>query len=49
MRYAGRWGEAQWAGFPGVEPLAFGAGPEGPAFHEIWRQPFAEPLTWPTG
>jgi hypothetical protein len=49
MRFAGRWGVAQWAGFPGVKPLEFGAGPEGPAFHEIWRQPFAEPLTWPTG
>ena len=39
MQFAGRWGEAQYAGFPGVDPLAFGAGPEGPAFHTIWRQP----------
>ena len=49
MRFEGRWGEAQYAGFPGVDPLAFGAGPEGPAFHTIWRRPFAEPLTWPSG
>ncbi len=49
MQFAGRWGEAQYAGFPGVDPLAFGAGPEGPAFHTIWRRPFAEPLTWPSG
>lgn len=49
MRYAGRWGEAQYAGLAAVDPIAFGTGPEGPALHAAWRRPFAEPLGWPSG
>ncbi len=49
MRYRGAWGEAQYVGFPGVAPLAFGAGPVGPAFHALWRRPVATPLAWPPG
>lgn len=49
MRFAGRWGEAQYAAFVDVGPLAFGAGPVGPAFHALWRRPFTEPLRYPKG
>lgn len=49
MRYAGRWGEAQYAGLAAVDPITFGTGPEGPALHDAWRRPFAEPLSWPSG
>ncbi|MGL6280285.1 MAG: hypothetical protein ACRC50_12110, partial [Gaiella sp.] len=49
MRYAGRWGEAQYAGFAAAEPIAFGAGPEGPALHDSWRTPFSTVLGWPAG
>ncbi len=47
VRYRGAWGEAQYAGFPGVDPLAFGQGPQGPAFHDVWRTPVATVLAWP--
>ena len=49
MRFAGTWGEDGYLHFPGNEPIALGAGPRGPAFHEQWRRPVAEVLSWPRG
>jgi hypothetical protein len=49
MHFPGGWGEDQWVRFPDVEPLRFGQGPVGPAFHKLWRQPFATPLGWARG
>lgn len=35
---------------PGGEPAAYSAtGPQGPAFHEQWRAPVAEVLSWRKG
>ena len=47
MAFAGTWGEDGFLHFPGNEPLASGAGPRGPAFHEQWRFPVKEALSWP--
>jgi hypothetical protein len=47
MAFAGTWGEDGWVHFPGNEPIAAGAGPLGPAFHEQWQRPVAEVLSWP--
>jgi hypothetical protein len=47
MAFAGTWGEDQFVHFPGVDPLRFGAGPAGPAFHGLWRKPVATVLAWP--
>jgi len=47
MAFAGTWGEDQFVHFPGVDPLRFGAGPAGPAFHGLWRKPVAAVLAWP--
>ena len=47
MAFAGTWGEDQFVHFPDVAPLRFGAGPSGPAFHELWRRPVATVLAWP--
>ncbi len=47
MAFAGTWGEDQFVHFPDVAPLRFGAGPRGPAFHELWRRPVATVLAWP--
>ena len=47
MAFAGTWGEDQYVRFPGVDPLRFGAGPTGPAFHALWRKPVATVLGWP--
>ena len=44
--FPGRFGETQYVHFPNNEPFAFGAGPRGPAFHELWRRPFAVPAGW---
>jgi len=49
MAFAGSWGEDGYVHFPGNEPIAAGAGPRGPAFHEQWRRPVAEVLSWPLG
>lgn len=46
MRFAGSFGESQYMHFPQAT-FAFGSGPRGPAFHDLWRRPFAEPRTWP--
>ena len=49
MAFAGSWGEDGYVHFPGNEPIVAGAGPRGPAFHEQWRRPVAEVMSWPRG
>jgi hypothetical protein len=49
MRFAGTWGEDAYIHFPANEPIVYGAGPRGPAFHEQWRRPVADVATWPRG
>jgi hypothetical protein len=49
MAFAGNWGEDGYVHFPGNEPILVGAGPLGPAFHEQWRRPVTEVLSWPRG
>jgi hypothetical protein len=49
MAFAGSWGEDGYVHFPGNAPLVSGAGPRGPAFHEQWRRPVVEALSWPRG
>jgi hypothetical protein len=49
MAFPGRFGETQYVHFPNNDPIAFGAGPRGPAFHGLWREPFRTPATWPAG
>lgn len=48
MRFPGTWGEDQIIDFPDAR-FTYKAGPAGPAFHDAWRQPFAEALSWPEG
>ena len=48
MRFAGTFGEQQYMHFPKVT-LEFGAGPHGPAFHDLWREPFGTPARWKRG
>lgn len=47
MRFAGSWGETAYIHFPNNPPVAYGAGPSGPAFHKQWRAPVREVLSWP--
>jgi hypothetical protein len=47
MSFGGRFGETQYVHFPNNDPIAFGAGPRGPAFHALWRAPFRTLATWP--
>jgi hypothetical protein len=49
MRFAGAWGEDGYVHFPRNDPIRTGLGPVGPAFHEQWRRPVAEVLSWPRG
>ena len=49
IAYAGAWGEDGWVHVPDNEPFHAGLGPPGPAFHEQWRRPVAEVLSWPKG
>ena len=49
MAFPGRFGETQYVHFPKNDPIAFGAGPRGPAFHGLWREPFRTPAMWPAG
>jgi len=49
MAFAGTWGEDAYVHFPGNDPLRYGDGPRGPAFHEQWRKPLADVLGWPRG
>ena len=48
MRFTGSFGESQFLHFPQAT-FADGAGPRGPAFHDLWRRPFAGPRGWPAG
>ena len=48
MRFPGSFGEQQYMHFPQVT-FEFGAGPHGPAFHDLWRQPFATVRRWRPG
>jgi hypothetical protein len=49
MAFAGAWGEDAYVHFPGNEPIRYGLGPVGPAFHAQWRQPVATVLSWKRG
>jgi len=50
MAFAGGWGEDGYLRVPGGQPQSYAAtGPKGPAFHEQWRRPVAEALSWPRG
>lgn len=49
MTFAGQWGEGQYLRAPGGLPQAFGGSPRGPAFHEHWRRPAVEAMSWPRG
>jgi hypothetical protein len=49
MSFAGTWGETGYVHFPQQAPIIAGAGPRGPAFHEQWRKPVAEVMSWPKG
>jgi hypothetical protein len=48
MRFPGAWGEEQIVFFPQAT-FPFGAGPTGPAFKRIWKDPIGVPLSWPKG
>jgi hypothetical protein len=50
MRFAGDWGEQGF--FHAPEPVgtvAFGGGPEGPAFHAVWKEPLKTMQRWRPG
>jgi hypothetical protein len=49
MRFAGTWGERAYVHFPNNDPIAYGDAPRGPAFHDAWRSPVVEELSWPRG
>jgi Vacuolar protein sorting-associated protein 62 len=49
MAFAGAWGEDAFVRLPPSEPVRYGNGPPGPAFHEQWRRPVADVLQWPRG
>lgn len=49
MAFAGAWGEDGYVHVPDRDPIAAGAGPRGPAFHQQWRSPVKEVLSWPRG
>jgi hypothetical protein len=50
MAFAGGWGEDGYLRVPSGQPTSYAAtGPKGPAFHEQWRAPVREALSWPKG
>lgn len=50
LRFAGRWGEDEYLKVPSGQPTpSGGGGPRGPAYHEQWRRPVREVLSWPRG
>ena len=49
MTFAGAWGESGYVHFPQRDPIESGAGPRGPAFHDQWRSPVKDVLSWPKG
>ena len=48
MRFTGSFGETQYLHFP-QQTFPYEAGPRGPAFHDLWKRPFAVPRGWPRG
>jgi hypothetical protein len=50
MRFRGTWGEEGWFHAPDpVNTVTYGAGPPGPAFHDLWRDPLRTIARWPEG
>jgi hypothetical protein len=50
MRFAGTWGEQGYFHAPDpVGTVAFGAGPDGPATHTVWKTPLDVLRRWPAG
>jgi hypothetical protein len=49
MAFAGTWGETGYLHFANNPPVAYKAGPEGPAFHAQWRKPVTDAMSWPRG
>jgi hypothetical protein len=49
IAFAGAWGEDAYIRVPPSEPVRYGNGPPGPAFHEQWRRPVADASGWPRG
>jgi hypothetical protein len=49
MQFAGAWGESGYVHFPNNDPIAYAGAPRGPAFHDAWRAPVTEELSWPRG
>ena len=49
MTFAGAWGETGYLRFPNNPPVAYKAGPAGPAFHAQWRRPVTVAMSWPRG
>ncbi len=48
MAFAGTWGESQYLHVgAGQDPVPFGSGPRGPAFHKQWRRPISDVMSWP--
>ena len=47
MAFAGTWGETGYLHFPNNPPVAYKAGPTGPALHAQWRKPVAVAMSWP--
>lgn len=48
MAFAGTWGEDQYLhARAGQAPVVFGGGPRGPVFHEQWRRPISDVMSWP--
>jgi hypothetical protein len=48
MRFPGTWGEDQFI-FIADGVLTYKAGPTGPAFKSVWKDPIGVPLSWPKG
>ena len=49
MRFPGAWGETNLFHGPGLGTVTAGPGPEGPAFHALWRDPAGTVARWPAG
>jgi hypothetical protein len=49
LRFPGTWGETQWLHAPApIGTVPFGAGPEGPAFHDVWIDPLGTIAGYPS-
>ncbi len=49
MRFAGSWGEDGFVHFPNNDPIPYQGSPVSPPFHDQWRSPVREELSWPRG